>query len=175
MGIDYGLGKTNVDVKNGIRFGVIHQNEVSQAWFEESEADYGKPSDYFECPDCGHGLNIDDTYDWGDDYVCTECGQEIELELPDCCEPNGFYLDGETKATSDSQGDIFILSSPYYTTADYCPPCAPGAGYLTSRVPMIDGENQNDCIAYCFGHDWFESGKAPYTVYSVETGEIVNP
>jgi len=26
---------------------------------------------------------------------------------------------------------------------------------------------------YCFGHDWFEDGKAPYPVYSVETGELV--
>jgi hypothetical protein len=25
--------------------------------------------------------------------------------------------------------------------------------------------------AYCLGHDWFDDGRAPYPVYSVETGE----
>ena len=29
--------------------------------------------------------------------------------------------------------------------------------------------------AFCFGHDWFEEGKAPYPVFSVATGKRVRP
>ena len=33
----------------------------------------------------------------------------------------------------------------------------------------------HDNRAYCLGHDWFDDNKAPYPVYSVETGrEIVS-
>jgi len=50
IGIDYGRGETNIDKLTGIRFGVINQGEVGQAWFESAEADYGKPT----CPKCGN-------------------------------------------------------------------------------------------------------------------------
>mgnify|MGYP000223845084 CR=1 FL=1 len=46
-GIDYGMGQSNIDVDNGIRYGVIHQNEVGQAWFDESEPIY-----FYHCPKC---------------------------------------------------------------------------------------------------------------------------
>ena len=42
-GIDYGLGKTNIDKTSGIRYGVISQHSVGQAWYDESEAYYGTP------------------------------------------------------------------------------------------------------------------------------------
>ena len=32
MSFDYGLGLTNIDKENGIRYGVIPQNEVSENW-----------------------------------------------------------------------------------------------------------------------------------------------
>lgn len=67
-------------------------------------------------------------------------------------------------ATSD---DVFVMESPFYTFGPFCSPCAPGAVSL--------GENGDDAKAYCFGHDWFENGVAPYTVYSVETHQIINP
>ncbi len=35
-GIDYGMGKTNIDQKTGIRFGVISANNVDY-WYESSE------------------------------------------------------------------------------------------------------------------------------------------
>ena len=49
-GIDYGMGQTNVDRPNGIRYGVIPQNDVLQAWADSSEAEYGDP----HCPKCGN-------------------------------------------------------------------------------------------------------------------------
>lgn len=66
----------------------------------------------------------------------------------------------------EAEGD-FILKSPYYTYAQFCSPCAPGAGYLPS--PLKDRPAGNK--TYCLGHDWFEDGTAPYRVYSVKTNK----
>jgi len=73
-------------------------------------------------------------------YACPYCGEEIE----------------------DIDTDIFITKSPYYTLCNFCSPCAPGAGYIMEQ-------NKNGVKAYCFGHDWFDDGKAPYKVYNVKT------
>ena len=48
-GIDYGRGQVKVDHNTGIRYGVIHSQELGQAWYDSCESDYGEPS----CPDCG--------------------------------------------------------------------------------------------------------------------------
>ena len=48
-GIDYGRGRTNVDVETGIRYGVIPANAMGQPWYDEAEAHYGEPT----CPECG--------------------------------------------------------------------------------------------------------------------------
>lgn len=181
-GIDYGGGTTNIDRKTGIRFGVISMNEVTQAWSDASEPDYGDPA----CPKCGNPVveYNDDTHDaykyvnqrytlslrsQHAEYACEEC--EVYMNNDDVYgdEPNGYILDnGEYKATQGQDGDIFILSSPYFTRAQFCSPCAPGACYLTN--PCDDGER-----AYCFGHDWFENDEAPYPVYSVKTGRLILP
>lgn len=234
-GIDYGMGNCNIDKSNGIRFGVIHQNEVLQAWADSSEADYGEP----HCPKCGNEAvagdsemplpevpdnfsvkELDEDDDAEDRVTCGTCGRSWDDAIPttwtpapsgrcpfeyyhadqdsdreqlgyevlyhacgdyacDFCrvlfdgedafgdEPLGFTYDEDGyQCQSDSYGDIFILKSPYFTRAQFCSPCAPGACYLTS--PTEDGER-----AYCFDGSWFESGEAPYPVYSVETGELV--
>lgn len=143
-GIDYGLGKTNVDTKNGIRYGVINQNEVLQTWADSSEVIY-------PCEDCPLSQGSDD---------CSSAE----------CEPIGFAIDGQYRAGCGEDGDIFITKSPYYTRAQFCSPCAPGACYLTN--PCEDGEK-----AYCFGHDWFwdsETKKAPYPVYRVSDDTLIN-
>jgi len=137
-GHDYGMGITNINPETGIRFGVIPQNDVLQAWCDGSEPDYG------DIPD--------------------------DEELPDFCEPIGFVLDADGyRATCGDDGDIFILKSPYFTYAQFCSPCAPGACHL--RNPLDEADENNRC--YCFGHDWFEDGKAPYPVYRVDTREQV--
>ena len=89
-------------------------------------------------------------------------------------EPIAFTYDAEGYACSQSgdDTDIFILKSPYYTVCQFCSPCAPGAGYVMNTV-------ENGVKAYCFGHDCFEDGNAPYPVFRVEDdvqvfGETVN-
>lgn len=162
IGIDYGMGKTNIDTRTGIRYGVIHQHEVLQAWCDSSEPDYGKP----HCPKCGNEV-IDSN--GNKDYRCKKCRQFYWSDQVYGDEALGHTLDdGEYKATADSYGDIFILSSPYYTLCEYCSPCAPGAGYIMNSV-------EHGVKAYCFGHDWFDDQQAPYPVYSVATNELVEP
>ena len=142
-GIDYGMGQTNVDLDTGIRYGVIHQHEVLQAWADESDPVYP------ECED--HGDDCPDDCD--------------SLEMAD---PIAFTYDSEGYlCEAGDQGDIFVMKSPYFTRAQYCSPCAPGACYLTN--PIESGDR-----AYCFGPDWFEDG-SPYPIYSVETGKLVHP
>ena len=40
-GIDYGLGKTNLDTETGIRFGIIHNHRLVDWFWDETEAEYG--------------------------------------------------------------------------------------------------------------------------------------
>ena len=142
-GIDYGMGQVNVDKETGIRYGVISQNEVLQAWADSSEA-------YYPCKECEYRPGPDD--------------EPCEA----MCEPSSFYIDDkEYSAECGEMGDIFITKSPYYTKAQFCSPCAPGACYLMN--PCEGGEK-----AYCFGHDWFEDGKAPYPVYLVKDDSLVD-
>lgn len=169
-GINYaGQTGVNQNSKTGIRYGVISQNEVLQAWADSSEPDYGKPCESLECPECGKSVECPEA--WGDTVEC-ECGHAFECELPDMAEPLGFTLDdGDYKATAGECGDIFVIESPYFTYAQFCSPCAPGACYLMNTLDQPCEDNR----AYCFGHDWFDDDKAPYPVYSVATGELVNP
>lgn len=167
-GIDYGMGRTNVDRETGIRFGVISQNEVVQAWSDESESVYPDPEPC-DCETCGGLGTIED--DSGTKSDCDDCDGtgSVPSEPSDFDEPLGFEYEGQGyRASSGTDGDIFITKSPYYTRAAFCSPCAPGAVYLMS--PHDEGEK-----GYCFGHDWFEDGVAPYPVYRVEDDSVVEP
>jgi hypothetical protein len=184
-GIDYGMGTTNINPDTGIRFGVISQHAVTQAWADSSEPEYGPPC----CPSCGcecletcgdvdSALNdeqrkrIEMQYPNGleKDYLCPDCGVCYWSDHVWGAEPNGFRIDdGEYLATqSRDDSDIFVIKSPYYTRAAFCSPCAPGACYLTS--PCDDGEK-----AYCFGPDWFDEDiePCPYPVYRVDNDELI--
>lgn len=182
-GIDYGRGQTNIDRETGIRYGVIPANgDICQAWYDSAEPDYGSP----HCPKCGNpayditevNAELIDAMDAGspfshaphecEEYACLSCRYTFGRESAFADEPCGYTLDdGEYLAGSD-EVDVFVLKSPYYTRARYCSPCAPGACYLLS--PDESGER-----AYCFGHDWFESGRAPYPVYRVSDNTLVKP
>lgn len=162
-GIDYGMGTTNVDKKTGIRYGVICANDVGQAWYDESETNYDP-----HCPDCG---NDTEEHDEGDEHIehwcphCKkDCGDDVYGDEPSSItyEKDGYI------ASQDSYNDIFIIKSPYFTKAQFCSPCAPGAGHLGNP-------DENGVRTYCFGHDWFDDGKAPYPVYNVSDGAIVEP
>jgi hypothetical protein len=191
-GIDYGMGKSNIDPDNGIRYGVINQNAVLEMWSESSEGDYGPAT----CPECGNdAIPIDDESvpdlddnppegweDNGRDYACLDCQISFNGDKAYGEEPLGFYLDdGEIKAESDSYGDIFIVKSPYYTHAQFCSPCAPGACHLENPV------DDNGPRCYCFPPDWFqvydnenctgeyagEKTSCPYAVFRVSDNECV--
>ena len=162
-GIDYGRGMTNIDHTTGIRYGVISQNEVLQAWADSSEPFYT-----YCCPHCGTELNKG-----SEAKRCPKCYKKINADRDfDFQEPDCFiYEDDGYACQSDSYGDIFVMKSPYFSYAQFCSPCAPGGGYMKNELETPDPNNRT----YCFGHDWFEEGKAPYNVYSVETGELVEP
>lgn len=175
-GIDYGMGRTNIDRATGIRYGVISSHSVMQAWADSSEADYGDPT----CPKCGNTATNsaelpEESEAWEiADHGCSDYGCKKCKYIFDSCEafgeePQGWHCtDPDYEAVDCLDSDIMILKSPYYTKAVFCSPCVPGACSIES--PDDDGAK-----AYCFGHDWFESGEAPYPVFSVETGEEVHP
>lgn len=190
-GIDYGLGRTNIS-DTGIRFGVIPMNEVSQAWSDSSEAQYGEPT----CPECsgkvvdrhvrvescatGVAVILDDeareTYKENSEhgfmeYACDACklllaGEDVFPE-----DPREFTYEAEGYALRQGHDDcdIWVMRSSYFTYAQFCSPCAPGACYLLN--PLDEPSEANK--AYCLGHDWFDDKKAPYPVYVVATGKLL--
>lgn len=174
-GIDYGRGQVNIDKTTGIRYGVISQHTVGQAWYEDVEPDYGPPT----CPKCGNEVSEFNSDD-GDsedyegynsrgcaDYTCHQCKHTLDSQYVTPDEPRGWNYSGEGYELVDClDSDIMVLKSPYYTFAQYCSPCVPGAGNLNN--PCEEGAK-----SYCLGYEWFEEGKAPYPVYSVDTGAEV--
>jgi len=153
LGIDYGRKTTNIDMVTGIRFGVISMHKVTY-WNDEAEPDYPV---------------VD------------------EEENDDFLEPYSFsYTNNGYKCFQSTDGtDIFIEQSPYFTYGQFCSPCAPGAIHLENIIETKQsykggghdkyGQSLDNNRGYCFGYDWFEDGKAPYPVYSVKTGELINP
>jgi ribosomal protein L37AE/L43A len=194
LGIDYGRGLANIDLETGIRYGVISAHEIGQSWYDSSEPEYGKPA----CPKCGgeviafdtlteqleNGVSVETIVpealdNWTryseyqvDEYACENCEVIFEGSHVYPEDPLYFYYDreGYTASQSHDNSDIFVIKSPYFTYCQYCSPCAPGAGYLKSPMSPSKGIR-----AYCFGHDWFEDGKAPYPVYDVITKRRVKP
>lgn len=177
VGIDYGMGKTNVDTSNGIRYGVISQHSIMPEAFDEFEADYGKPT----CPKClGSVLDAsDDTLpessedweqyrEWGcAEYACPTCEHLLDSSDVYGEDPLGFSYDSDGYSLESClDSDVFVLKSQFYTFAQFCSPCVPGAGNLHN--PMEDGTK-----TYCLGHEWFDDGKAPYPVYRVSDDTIV--
>lgn len=177
-GIDYGLGQANINHKTGIHYGVISQNSINLDCANDFEPFYGNP----HCPKCGDDavsadstkLHSHDSQDWEnysehgcDDYACVNCKHFLDSAecFPD--ESQGFTYEREGYSLTDClDTDIFVLASPFYTFAQFCSPCVPGAGNLDS--PCEDGPK-----TYCLGHDWFEDGKAPYKVFKVADGSEV--
>ena len=171
-GIDYGMGTSNRDIATGIHYGVIHLHNVMQAWCDSSEPYYGEEErdERIPCEDCnGSGLSGKEK-EGKIEVECTFCNGEGTIEndeYDDMQEALCYVYDEDGyKAQSDDMGDIFITKSPYYCLCIYCSPCAPGAGDCMH-------EEKEGIKAYCFGHEWFEEGKAPYTVYSVANGEEI--
>ncbi len=185
-GIDYsGLGSTaNRNPETGIRYGVISQHSVHPDFWDGVEYDYGEA----QCPNCEKKLTEVER----EDEECYDCGKSFNSE--DCYpeEPRGWSYDKEGyKLTGCLDTDIFVSESKFYTYAKFCSPCVPGAGNLDNpfehATPIEDnypawGEDYRIMAeacgfpkTYCLNHDWFEDGKAPYPVFSVETNELIKP
>ena len=137
------------------------------------------PKEYRE--ECG---SRKEWHDEGRDYACLGCARSFDSEdaWVDEGPAYGHNLDdGEYKAHQGNDDcDIFILRSNFYTRAQFCSPCAPGAAYL--RNYEEDGPK-----AYCFAPDWFrpwdddqvtgeyngEKTSCPYPVWRVEDDELI--
>jgi hypothetical protein len=146
IGIDYGMGTTNRDPANGIRYGVISQHDITQAWSDSSEAVYPE---------------IEEPEDAEDGDFCA-----------DYAEPIGYTYSGDGYELQDClDSDVVVLKSPFYTFARFCSPCVPGACSLNS--PM-DGGAQCYALGHDWFYD-SEPAMAPYPVYSVMTDREVFP
>lgn len=175
-GIDYGLGHSNIDRETGIRYGVISQHDISQALADSDlDYDYGNPS----CPKCGGDatpaeeiggdVDGDDEMDGSGEFGCERCKMLLAADEAFADEPFGWSYEGDGyKLTDCLDSDVFVLKSPFYTHAAFCSPCVPGAGNLNDA-------REHGVKTYCLGHDWFEDGRAPYPVFSVETNAEVQP
>jgi hypothetical protein len=170
-GIDYsGPGGTcNRDATTGIGYGIIPLSALSEFAHESFEAEYDDL-----CPHCGEDwpadLETGRLHDRGSHKErgadCPACGKFVRDGDTTGDEPSREVLDdGSYQGFLDSSGDAWFTLSPYFTRAQFCSPCAPGACYLTN--PTEDGER-----AYCPGPDWFDD-EAPYPIYSVATGRRV--
>lgn len=186
-GIDYsGPGATcNRNIKTGIRYGIIPQGDCmpealddifthgTDTDFEEyvqgaKDAIRNALSDYFS--DYKHGdrktSKLDDAVESAFDAISDNLGDDYQ-GTGDCTRME--YTEDGYKLMTDSSGDLWVIESKFFTYAQFCSPCAPGACYL--RNPCSPDDNQK---AYCLGSDWFENDKAPYPIYSVETGELIS-
>jgi hypothetical protein len=182
-GIDYGMGRTNIDHATGIRYGVISMHSMADWFFDEYEPQYGEPT----CPKCGgsaaDSFKEQDTeseeyeqYGHGcADYVCHSCKHTLDSADVFPEEPIGHELNADGYHAVDClDSDVMLLASPFYTYAPYCSPCVPGAGNLDGATSGTDGQFGN-VKTYCFGHDWFDGGKAPYRVFRVADNSEVLP
>ena len=152
-GIDYGLGQSNIDTKTGIRFGLISANSLHEYFWEDVEAKYGQ-----YCPDCGSDLPDD----WEDEGTCPACGEGIVDGDQYGDEPDSQVINtGGVEGFVGSDNEVWVTKSPFYTHAQFCSPCMPGAGNLNH--PCTDGPK-----TYCLPGEWFDDGEAPYPVYPVD-------
>lgn len=161
-GIDYSLGKSNRNRATGIHYGVISQHSISGDALNDIEPVYPDPV----CPNCGG--QVTDAIE-SKDFHCAKCSKDFWSDQCIGEEVIGLkYEKDGYKIMECLNNDLFILNSPFYTSAQFCSPCVPGAGNLDS--PCESGPK-----SYALGHNWFESGVAPYPVYSVASGELVQP
>jgi hypothetical protein len=157
-GIDYGMGQTNIDRETGIRYGVIHQYKISSFAMEDIISD-GVDKDFESFKDELVDAVKSAINSALDDYTRKEVDDEEVLDFLESMdafedyEGTGDCTKFDYKETNDkdevilhletcSDGDIFVIKSPFYTKCDFCSPCAPGAGYLTST-------NEDGTKAYC--------------------------
>ena len=110
MSIDYGYGLTNINHETGIRYGVISQRDVVEAW--------GDAVAIYPCDDC-------------------DCEKDDDGDPVDQCEAEPIcweYKQDGYVAMDCLDSDVIVIRSPFYTHAPLCSPCVPGAGDLNSAT-----------------------------------------
>lgn len=189
-GIDYSRGISNADAATGIRYGVISQNSVMPEALDEIMT-HGEDVAYAECLKShleAARANFVPSDEDGEEFDEDEAAQDFaDRYQSDGGLSDYLYERDGYKLTGCLSNDLFVLKSPFFTYAQFCSPCVPGAGNLDSPFESAvnqAGLNGEDYAreaseagfprVYCLGHDWFENG-APYAVFSVETGKLVMP
>lgn len=180
-GIDYGqMAPSNRDA-NGIHYGVISQNSVQSEALDDiyhgsDSRDIGfenwQRSTIQELRDALRGV-LEQCASTAQANRFVDCAIDaIESDLGELYESDDshdfFYERNGYEIVQCLDNDLFVLASPFYTHAQFCSPCVPGAGNLDS--PCDSGPK-----TFCLGHDFFDGGKAPYTVRSVANGSVVQP
>lgn len=162
-GIDYGMGLANVDKETGIRYGVIGCNSLSPYFWDDVEHDYWRG-----CPECGTEFG-EECNDW---RYCPHCGHhDIHDSGWHGDESMGWHIDDDPDylVTDCLDNDAMVLRSPFYTYAQFCSPCVPGAGNLDSPTDKGIGAK-----CYCFGSDWFDKDfPCPYPIYRVDDDSLM--
>lgn len=160
-GIDYSLGKANYDIDTGISYGLIDSRNLADFAMEEFQPIY-----HPYCPHCYSQLPEDFT-----EGNCKDCEEHIEdgEQWPEHAEAEYWeYKDNDyTLHMSCDSSEVWIFKSPYFTYAQYCSPCMPGAGNLD--VPMDErGQlEQLGAKTYCLDKTWFNDEILPYPIYEV--------
>jgi hypothetical protein len=177
----------NLDPETGIHYGTCYINDLPFSEYALEDVYEGKPLRYTETMDeivedvkeeikdlltslhekysflHSHGETLIQTIaeDAADDMMCS-ISDTLEIQ-------DEIYLleDAHYKITIDtSDNGVWVLKSPYYSFCNKCSPCAPNAGYIGQ---------EGSIKTYVFGHEYFEDEKAPYPVYSVATGNLIEP
>lgn len=176
-GIDYsGPGSTiNRDSETGIRYGIISQNSLGDFAIDNvysNGEDVGFLAAKEEMIDALKGAILRAMEDYGrmDDGTARDWAEHIAdgdgFEWSDCDESGPYELEADgyqLRTTSDN--NLWVIKSDFYTHAQFCSPCVPGAGNLDTHCP-------SGPKTYCLGHDWFDD-KAPYPVYRVSDDSLV--
>lgn len=188
LGIDYGAGQTNIDKETGIRYGVIPQGSIDINALERV-FEHGKDLGYEAAKeDLKANLRgaLEDYYNGSRLDEAVEDAFDALDGWADSLEASGrwLYENRGYKLQTSEPGDLWVLRSPYFTYAQFCSPCAPGACHLDNPldvkmqagIPSIMNANGSETFCdsnkcYCLGPEWFEEGKVPYDMYSVETGK----
>lgn len=175
-GIDYSGPESDVnrDSETGIRYGMINCNSLNQDALQDV---YNNGEDIvFE----GQKADMKMAIAIGISNAVEEHGgsiadpDELAAEIMDVVEwndnygesgPHRYESEGVVVQTT-SNNELWVFKSPFYTKAQFCSPCVPGAGNL-------------DCFCtegpktYCLPVDWFENEMAPYNIWKVGTDELV--
>lgn len=152
-GIDYGLGSTNID-DSGIHYGVISANTVGSAIWDILSPVYNP-----YCPDCGSELPEQFSIELGSgDLPCPICNTLIQ-DGDQWPEYANDYVSNDPElelSYNPNTNDIWVIKSNYTINAQYCSPCAPGAGNLNSPCP-------SGPLTYCLPLDLFDDySPCPY-------------